>query len=257
MKLLFENWRQYSAKIICEAGAIDKSLPGGAEWEWAKRLGAKAAGWDIGFRTARGSEYIFDVQTLMSQRNRSIKGHHDKSVGLQNLMPCVFMKDQQGAIKADSAFHKIRFWYTHFKLSSYEVVDVQFVRSANEINRLIKGAQDHHYLAPDGSWWKKYYNRAKQYAPSYARYIQKNQLDFRSMQIFIFPTLFPEVYGEKKVTILLKIKNGDREQWVISGWFSYDSDSPKMGYLPFEFRKSNSKIVKLHAGNKITEIVDL
>jgi len=254
MKLLLENWREYSSKIISERNNLDISLPGGAEWKWAEGVASK--GWDTGFRTARGSEYIFDEDTQTSLRNRSIKGHHDKSVGLQDPMPCVFMKDQRSAGSAAWALERIQFWYENFKISSYEVVDVRFTISADEIESLIKD-KEYSYLAPNGPRWKKYYNIAKQHAPSYARYIQKNQMDFNSIQIFTFPILFPQVYGEKTITILLKIKNGGNTGWVISEWFSYDSDSPKMGYLPFEFRKSNSKIVQVHAGNKITKIVSL
>jgi hypothetical protein len=254
MKLLLENWREYSSKIISERNNVDTNLKGGAEWKWAES--AASEGWDTGFRTARGSEYIFDGDTQTSLRNRSIKGHHDKSVGVQDPMPCVFMKDQRSTVSAVWALEKIQSWNENFKVSSYEVVDVRFTISADEIESLIKD-KEYSYLAPNGPRWKKYYNIAKQHAPSYARYIQKNQMDFNSIQIFTFPILFPQVYGEKTITILLKIKNGGNTGWVISEWFSYDSDSPKMGYLPFEFRKSNSKIVQVHAGNKITKIVSL
>jgi len=256
MKLLLENWREYSSKIISERNNVDTNLKGGAEWKWAE--GAASEGWDTGFRTARGSEYIFDEDTQTSLRNRSIKGHHDKSVGLQDPMPCFFMKDQQAASSASSAFTAIQFWNENFKVSSYEVVDVEFARSANEIDRLVKGDQ-YYYLALNGPSWDNLYNIAKKYTPTQAEEIEKNNFGFREMQVFTFPRLFSAVYGEKKITILLKIKNGDLEEWVIPNpaTFSYDSESPKMGYLPFEFRKSNSKIVKLHVGNKITKIVSL
>jgi len=256
MKLLLENWREYSSKIISERNNVDTNLKGGAEWKWAE--GAASEGWDTGFRTARGSEYIFDEDTQTSLRNRSIKGHHDKSVGLQDPMPCFFMKDQQAASSASSAFTAIQFWNENFKVSSYEVVDVEFARSANEIDRLVKGDQ-YYYLALNGPSWDNLYNIAKKYTPTQAEEIEKNNFGFREMQVFTFPRLFSAVYGEKKITILLKIKNGDLEEWVIPNpaTFSYDSESPKMGYLPFEFRKPNSKIVKLHVGNKITKIVSL
>ena len=256
MKLLLENWREYSSKIISERNNVDTNLKGGAEWKWAE--GAASEGWDTGFRTARGSEYIFDEDTQTSLRNRSIKGHHDKSVGLQDPMPCFFMKDQQAASSASSAFTAIQFWNENFKVSSYEVVDVEFARSANEIDRLVKGDQ-YYYLALNGPSWDNLYNIAKKYTPTQAEEIEKNNFGFREMQVFTFPRLFSAVYGEKKITILLKIKNGDLEEWVIPNpaTFSYDSESPKMGYLPFEFRKSNSKIVELHVGNKITKIVSL
>jgi len=256
MKLILESWRQYSSKIISERNNVDISLPGGAEWKWAESTASK--GWDTGFRTARGSEYIFDGDTQTSLRNRSAKSHSDKNTGMQPVMPCFFMKDQQAASSASSAFNAIQFWNENFKVSSYEVVDVEFARSANEIERLVKGDQ-YRYLALNGPSWDNLYNIAKKYTPTQAEEIEKNNFGFREMQVFTFPRLFSAVYGEKKITILLKIKNGDLEEWVIPNpaTFSYDLTYPQMGYLPFEFSKSNSKIVKYHAGNKITEIVKL